>query len=112
MNKLLKGTAALLAIPLVKKVYKQILIKLLKNEAAVYYNKTLKIAHGLMDGAIILVFFLGFLLFGLLIVHVAAFIFASIHFSKEKLAWGILSLGIFYLIVFLNSCDLSTEKNH
>ena len=99
MNKLVKGTAALLALPLLK-LYRHTVVKLLKNEALEYYVKTIKTARKLFVAVVGFFVCLGLLVSGFVMVHIGAFMYVSIYLARTELALLIFSvLGMIYMFV-------------
>ena len=112
MNKIVKGTASFLAFPFLK-LYRQTLIRLFKNEALGYYLKTVKTARSIFIATLLLFSFLGFLVSGFVMVHIAGYIYIAINKNNPELALLVLSvLGALYLfislIILLFACS---EKN-
>ena len=112
MNKLVKGTVGLLALPLVK-LYKQTLVRLIKNEALDYYIRTIKTVRKLFLTAVFFLMCLGLLVSGFVMVHIGAFMYVSIKLARTDLALSVFCiLGIIYMllssIVLLIACSEKT----
>ena len=99
MNKLVKGTAALLALPLLK-LYKHTVVRLIKNEVLDYYVRTIKTTRKVFVAVVGFFLCLGLLISGFIMVHIGAFMYVSIYLAKTKLALLIFSaLGLVYIFV-------------
>ena len=99
MNKLIKGTVGLLGFPLFK-LYKNTLVRLIKNEALGYYVRTIKTARKLFLGAVLFFMCLGLLVSGFLMIHIGAFMYVSINLSEPDWAlFGLCVFGIGYMLL-------------
>ena len=99
MNKVLKSGATLLAFPLVK-LYKRMLIKLVRNEALDYYNKTIRTTRKLFVAVVAFLLCLVLLMSGFIMIHIGAFLYLSIYLAKQELAlllFCLLGFAYFFL---------------